>query len=812
MSSGHKQEHDEHETDSHSHGGGNSHEVHGDWHDDFEAWDNDHDDGQDRHEKEHKVDHWGNEIHEDHDEESDENEEPIEPAGIVNDLCFDLDPMVDLTAFFEFSEVMTIQHSLLPVFGDLCPATSNQNINISRPLVLKISAPEIRPPMSDLYPEKRYEPKIFGVGEIKFKPRFNTISLYQPLPKTQENTVDIRTLSIIESKRLYPDVYLMPPTFQRSIRKIRQRHGAKMLKISLGMVSIGFVLSMSLITLTYYAKNDIVAGYGELTQLSFQAEPSQVKEQIRSIHDHFTNASRLFIPMNFLITSGIIQNETLWNGYHALYAGLAVSNILWTVDELQSDFSTSVSDTVSSEYLNPEMFLNSRLPLTDYYKNHTSSFARVEESLSQAQFHFSSITTTGNPSQDTQLSKINAVLKNIESLFQYVSVHREKILAILGNKKPMNYLILNQNRDELRANGWFPGSAIEITLYKGKLEKYVKKDIYYYDWHLFPYGEIPPPGINQIAKTWGMRDANYFPDIRESFQTISRMYEKAGGSTLDGMVAINQWLIEDILSVTGPIRVLWLPDSIDSKSFSVLMSVLVEGEYGRKNTAKDILFLTIDAIQKKISEVKEYDQYFNVIRKNIDNWQILVALRDDSLNAFSEDIFGKPKYRDNQKNFVYPVFTSLSGNKSDRYMKRTFYLSHLSSSGCVSTNRIEIVSEHTFSIPQREQIRTMLYQYGVDPKEHEHELFVQWNGDNVQYIRMLIPKNSTFVGISKDLESTFQMSVQNTEYDEIAFTVTTEVGKTSHAYVDYSSTPADCHSDFDFIVQPGLQNFQIQTK
>lgn len=114
----------------------------------------------------------------------------------------------------------------------------------------------------------------------------------------------------------------------------------------------------------------------------------------------------------------------------------------------------------------------------------------------------------------------------------------------------MNYLILNQNRDELRANGGFPGSAVEITLYKGKLEKYVKKDIYFYDWHLFPYGETPPPGIDQIAKTWGMRDANYYPDIRESFVTMSRMYEKAGGSTLDGMVAIHQGLIEDLLAVT----------------------------------------------------------------------------------------------------------------------------------------------------------------------------------------------------------------------------------------------------------------------
>jgi hypothetical protein len=34
----------------------------------------------------------------------------------------------------------------------------------------------------------------------------------------------------------------------------------------------------------------------------------------------------------------------------------------------------------------------------------------------------------------------------------YAELHGEDILDLLGDKKPMNYLILNQNRDELRAN------------------------------------------------------------------------------------------------------------------------------------------------------------------------------------------------------------------------------------------------------------------------------------------------------------------------------------------------------------------------
>lgn len=67
------------------------------------------------------------------------------------------------------------------------------------------------------------------------------------------------------------------------------------------------------------------------------------------------------------------------------------------------------------------------------------------------------------------------------------------LLSMLGDEEPVRYIILNQNRDEIRANGGFPGSIISLTLYKGNILDMRKDDIYYYDWNLYPYKEIPPP-------------------------------------------------------------------------------------------------------------------------------------------------------------------------------------------------------------------------------------------------------------------------------------------------------------------------------
>lgn len=40
------------------------------------------------------------------------------------------------------------------------------------------------------------------------------------------------------------------------------------------------------------------------------------------------------------------------------------------------------------------------------------------------------------------------------------------LLTMFGDNLPERYIIFNQNQDELRANGGFPGSVITFTLYK----------------------------------------------------------------------------------------------------------------------------------------------------------------------------------------------------------------------------------------------------------------------------------------------------------------------------------------------------------
>jgi hypothetical protein len=129
--------------------------------------------------------------------------------------------------------------------------------------------------------------------------------------------------------------------------------------------------------------------------------------------------------------------------------------------------------------------------------------------------------------------------------------------ALLGSNGSRTYLILAQNEDELRPTGGFISGAGLLTLDRGRITGISFSDAYAVDdWQHKPYDLPPAP----FAEFMGMdiflfRDANFWPDFPQSAAQAQALYTYSRDVPLDGVVAIDQHFLQELLAVTGPLPV-----------------------------------------------------------------------------------------------------------------------------------------------------------------------------------------------------------------------------------------------------------------
>lgn len=130
----------------------------------------------------------------------------------------------------------------------------------------------------------------------------------------------------------------------------------------------------------------------------------------------------------------------------------------------------------------------------------------------------------------------------------------ETLLTFLGHTTPQRYLLVFQNQNELRATGGFIGSYAEITMAEGKITSVLLPPGGSY--HI--QGDVrawlnPPDPLRLVTSRWRFHDANWFADFPTSAEKLAWFYEKSGGPTVDGVIAVNATMLEEILRVTGPV-------------------------------------------------------------------------------------------------------------------------------------------------------------------------------------------------------------------------------------------------------------------
>ncbi|MBU1179791.1 DUF4012 domain-containing protein [Patescibacteria group bacterium] len=277
----------------------------------------------------------------------------------------------------------------------------------------------------------------------------------------------------------------------------------------------------------------------------------------------------------------------------------------------------------------------------------------------------------------------------------------DTLLDILGDKQFKRYLFVFQNNNEIRPTGGFLGSFALIDIDRGEIKNIEIPGGGSYDIQ----GQlrelvISPEPFHLIKSAWQFQDSNWFPDFPESAKKMMWFYEKSGGSSVDGVIAVNASLMEELLKLIGPIEMPEYDRTMSAENFVEETQKIVEIEYDKTvNKPKQIIAdMTPKVLDKLFKiEAKDLTKFSELIHKSILAKDILVYLKDTEMenNLESFGLSGKLKDISNFTDYLMLVDTNIAGQKTDgKIIKEIKHSSEIQENGSI-INTVEITRRHT---------------------------------------------------------------------------------------------------------------------
>lgn len=734
--------------------------------------------------------------------------------------------MLDIASMFPLSEAHPIRHARS---GNLIDEIQQHRPHLDFSISKKLEIDRFSTLWTlDLALREIIDPKPWQQKVLGLTPRPHVIDLVPELD-IPYGALDIRRYNQIVSRKKYPDIFarklpygLMMRRSSLEVRRWTHRHRRWI---------IGTLMTICCITVPvlFFVKSSVENGYEKFLSLRHTNNLSEVRSILSSARDDFERANFLFIPFSWIPSEKIDIAHRAIDGWRLLSRGM--SDILDSLPESSgANFTFDRSETIQPEYrpVSRDIFPLESLWIetpTDWIEKNNKILNQAFVDMNQAGDIYANVPVDSDISK--KMHEVWILLSRGMKYFRYGIEHQKELLQFFGHDEPVRYLVLNQNRDEIRANGGFPGSVIVFTLYKWNILDLRRDDVYYYDWNLYPYKEPPPPWLALLTSNYGLRDVNYYPDFRMTLDKANSFIERSGDSTITSWIAIHQWFIEEILEKTWPVTVSGVTIPFDANNFSLLMSTLVENQFAREHHPKDILFRFGDALLEKIQEKKLYGSIFDVMENSWKNGEILFASRDESMDRviseFRQELPWECEVIHNEQvgvssefhtascvpNWIYPVFTSVSGNKSDRYIVRTYEWKTTKLHECTYENKITISLKHTYGAVDTDKIRSYMDQIGIkDKKEREKLEFIEWNGKNRAFTRLYVPHGSTLAFTGADITLT-----QHDYADEYSFMLETNPWSVTSKTLRYTVDIPDCQNSetsLSWTRQPGIRKLDIR--
>lgn len=516
---------------------------------------------------------------------------------------------------------------------------------------------------------------------------------------------------------------------------------------------------------------------------------NKIHQNIQEAKNGFSTTERLFKPISFFGTNNTKNADRL------IQWGKKLTEWFESGSRIVFDLLVLMNEKEVSEIL-----------FSHFLDNSKNDFNTSLLSIKEASQYYDDITDLWDPDLNKKFFTLKNHLSKLLEKGQYISDNYDVLLWLLWHYERKKYMIVFQNSDEIRPQWGFMGSVWFIEMFGWKIQSFEKKDIYALEWEINknPYREIAPEWLDKITGTFWLRDANYFVWTAASSYKIQELLQRAD-IQIDGIIYTNINLALDIIDGIWWFDSEVLGKKVDSNNFSLLMSSLVESKNLKLWTLwspKDILFDFIDELSKELKQKKDYNVYAEIFMENIASRDIFMYTFDtDEQKLLSElGIDGAIDYNDTL-DYNYPVFTSISWNKSDRYIQRSYtkYVSEFDN--CIISTRLNVKLEHNFTLIDETETLNIFDEYDINIWEN---LDIQWKWNNRQFVRIVLPKNS----IIKN-DNVMVKNYPNTRVVE--FYMDTPRLESSYFVLSYLIPNEQCREyDYTLYKQPWIKEYDLE--
>lgn len=278
------------------------------------------------------------------------------------------------------------------------------------------------------------------------------------------------------------------------------------------------------------------------------------------------------------------------------------------------------------------------------------------------------------------LSKISNLLpitkdeqKELEVLNKLVENFTQK------NGQTKNFLLLLQNNMELRPGGGFLGQYAVIKIKDGAVVSSYFEDANLLDQRIKAKIPTPYPFKRMMQlKNWKFRDSNFSPDFPTNVDKAKYFYRLSGrdSGNFDGVIAINSQVLNDVLKVTGPIKVPGYATEFNSDNAFLKLEEIVEKQYimdpsidtqNRKAIMKKMLPIIID----KLFSFGNISKLADLAHQEFRAKNVMVNFTDENLQALAKSVYWTGEVAEDWGgDYLMMVDANMGSLKTDYYIKR----------------------------------------------------------------------------------------------------------------------------------------------